>query len=96
MLKAPPPLFDFGVDRAAGQDRTAVRIMPGDDSDRWYGLANDIANAIYDARTLAEVEAVKTRNLEALRDLTAHRRDLAELLSAAFADRRTQLGSIGS
>lgn len=97
MLK-PPPMFDFGqpaqlgVDPAAGSDRTAAQIVPTEDSDHWYAVANDIANAIFDAKSLAEVERVKSENMAKLRDLVTNRRDLAELLSSAFADRRRQLG----
>lgn len=58
----------------------------------WYAVANNIANAINDAKTLDEVERVKEENRDNLRALTINRRDLAVVLSAGFADRRNQLG----
>lgn len=80
MAKAPRPMF-----------REPEPPPPDTTGIDWYASANDIANAVYDATTLDEVDAVAKRHAATLSDLKTYRRDLALTLSAAFQDRRCQL-----
>lgn len=86
MLKTAPPLFcDFpqiGIDPAQGRDR---------DDDHWWALATLIGNEVQDARTLGEIEEIKARRADDIRNLIAARRDLAEILSIMFGDQRQAL-----
>lgn len=81
------PLYVPAGSADAPRPRTA-------DDESWERVANDIANQMADARTPAELDEVRSKNLDRLKALTAARRDLALILSAGFADRRIQLGRV--
>lgn len=84
MAKAPAPRPMFaGFETAAANDGAATD---------WWTMGNDICNALLDARTMADIERIKTDYADRLREMTKTRRDLARTVSLAFQLRRQELG----
>ncbi len=94
-MRNPPPLFDFAPPPQAAQPApnhvVTAGFGPSVDEDCW-AIANKVANAVLDADTLAEIDAIAARHAEDLQALTAKRRDLALNVSDIFKDQRRLLG----
>lgn len=86
MPRDAPPLFQLAAIRDPAPTGPATRSL-----DEWLAVANDICNALFDAASLAEIDAIRERHESTLADMVREQRDLAHTVSLCFADRRAVL-----